>query len=66
MELPPLDVTARKVMDEVSGRGFLARHVMPEMDDRFFIYMFGRGVPPPSNTFRWCGRSRVCEPKEEM
>ena len=24
------------------------------MDHRYFVYMLGRGVPPPSNTFRWC------------
>jgi DNA sulfur modification protein DndC len=24
------------------------------MDDRFYVYMLGYGVPPPSNTFRWC------------
>jgi DNA sulfur modification protein DndC len=28
--------------------------VLPELDTRFFVYMFGRGVPPPHNRFRWC------------
>ena len=32
------------------------------MDDRFFVYMFGRGVPPPSNTFRWCTAQLKIEP----
>jgi DNA sulfur modification protein DndC len=32
------------------------------MDERFFVYMFGRGVPPPSNTFRWCTPQIKVEP----
>jgi DNA sulfur modification protein DndC len=62
MELPPLDVTARTIMDEVSAAGFEARHVLPPMDERFFVYMCGRGVPPPSNTFRWCTGQLKVEP----
>lgn len=62
MELPPLDITALQIMKEVSERGFKAVAVMPEMDDRFFVYMFGRGVPPPSNTFRWCTGQLKVEP----
>jgi DNA sulfur modification protein DndC len=54
MELPPLDLTARQIMAEVDGRGYTQKTVVPAMDDRFFVYMLGRGVPPPSNTFRWC------------
>ena len=34
--------------------GVTVKIVMPPMDLRFFVYMLGRGVPPPSNTFRWC------------
>lgn len=54
MELPPLFTTAQTIMQEVRDRGHKAEMVWPLMDDRFFVYMFGRGVPPPSNTFRWC------------
>lgn len=54
MELPPLQASAIGVMDELRRRGFQADVVLPEMDDRFFVYVLGRGVPPPSNTFRWC------------
>ena len=64
MELPPLDLTARKIMSEVLERGFGAETVVPEMDERFFVYMFGRGVPPPSNTFRWCTAQLKIEPME--
>lgn len=62
MELPPLDVTTRTIMNQVSARGFTAQHVMPELDERFFVYMLGRGVPPPSNTFRWCTGQLKVEP----
>lgn len=36
------------------GMGIRTQVVLPPMEDRFFVYMLGRGVPPPSNTFRWC------------
>lgn len=65
MELPPLFATAMKIMSEVRERGFTARVVMPPIDDRFFVYMFGRGVPAPSNTFRWCTAQIKIEPMED-
>lgn len=54
MELPPLQAAAMTMLAELRRRGFRADVVLPAMDQRFFVYMFGRGVPPPSNTFRWC------------
>ncbi len=54
LELLPLQATAFEVLREVEKRGYTARIVRPDLDHRFFVYMFGRGVPPPSNTFRWC------------
>jgi len=62
MELPPLFTTAMQVMSEVRALGFNAQVVMPTMEDRFFVYMLGRGVPPPSNTFRWCTAQLKIEP----
>lgn len=62
MELPPLFITAMKILSEVRAKGFETRIVMPVMDDRFFVYMLGRGVPPPSNTFRWCTAQLKIEP----
>lgn len=53
-ELPPLHAAALGILGELRQRGFDARVVQPELDHRFFVYMLGRGVPPPSNTFRWC------------
>ena len=54
MELPPLQISALEVLRALAARGAETRVVLPEMDHRYFVYMFGRGVPPPSNLFRWC------------
>lgn len=62
LEMPPLFQTAMTIMQEVRDRGHHAQMVWPAMDDRFFVYMFGRGVPPPSNTFRWCTAQLKIEP----
>jgi DNA sulfur modification protein DndC len=53
-ELTPLQQTAMKFMEDLRKEGVDARVVLPELDNRFYVYIFGRGVPPPSNTFRWC------------
>lgn len=65
MELTPLQVTAFYVLAQLRQRGIDARVVYPELDDRFFVYMFGRGVPPPSNTFRWCTSQLKIEPMQK-
>lgn len=54
MELPPLQSSALGMLAELERRSIRTRVVLPDLDDRFFVYMFGRGVPPPSNRFRWC------------
>lgn len=53
-ELPPLHMAAMGILKELEQRGFDTRVVLPDLDYRYFVYMLGRGVPPPSNTFRWC------------
>jgi len=61
-ELPPLHTSALNILAALRERlqplfneGCLAtRVVLPDLDHRYFVYMLGRGVPPPSNTFRWC------------
>jgi DNA sulfur modification protein DndC len=62
MELPPLFITAMTILAELRARGVKTQVVMPTMEDRFFVYMLGRGVPPPSNTFRWCTAQLKIEP----
>ena len=53
-ELPPLHNAAIALMKNLRERGFDTRMVLPKLEHRYFVYMLGRGVPPPSNTFRWC------------
>ena len=62
MELPALHAGAQKIMAALAKNGAKVRTVLPVMDDRFFVYMFGRGIPPPSNTFRWCTAQLKIEP----
>ena len=53
-ELPPLHNAAMALLSKLQEKGFDTRVVLPKLDHRYFVYMLGRGVPPPSNTFRWC------------
>jgi DNA sulfur modification protein DndC len=61
-ELPPLHTSALSILEALRNRlqplfregAFQTRVVLPELDHRYFVYILGRGVPPPSNTFRWC------------
>jgi DNA sulfur modification protein DndC len=62
MEMPPLHASAMEVLAAIRTRGFDARIVLPALDNRFFVYMFGRGVPPPKNRFRWCTAQIKIEP----
>lgn len=62
MELPPLQQTAMQFMDALRLSGIATQIVLPQMDDRFFVYMLGRGVPPPKNRFRWCTPQLKIEP----
>lgn len=54
MEIPPLHVSAMKILAELQDRDFRTRIVLPELDDRWFVAMFGRGLPPGRPHFRWC------------
>ncbi len=66
LELPPLAASARAIMDELADRGIAVRIVMAPLDDRFMVYILGRGVPPPNNnTLRWCTGQIKVEPMEE-
>lgn len=68
MELPPLHIAAMSVMSEISARSLpngtklATRVVLPRLDKRFFVYMFGRGVPPSHSGFRWCTGSLKVDP----
>ncbi|MDQ2902988.1 MAG: phosphoadenosine phosphosulfate reductase family protein [Chloroflexota bacterium] len=64
MELPPLQSAAMDVLRELRQRGMQTRIVLPALDLRFFVYMFGRGVPLPKNLFRWCTPQLKVDPME--
>lgn len=62
-ELPPLHLSAMQMLDTLRQRGIAAHVVLPPVDKRFFVYMFGRGIPPPNNnTLRWCTRQIKIDP----
>jgi DNA sulfur modification protein DndC len=62
-ELPPLHLGAILMLQALEKRGVKTQIVLPRMDDRYFVYMFGRGVPPPNNsTLRWCTPQIKVEP----
>lgn len=54
MELPMLHAAAVDLLDVAREHGADVRIVQPELDDRFFVRMLGKGYPPPHNGFRWC------------
>jgi DNA sulfur modification protein DndC len=64
MELPPLQAAAMLVLQTLQHRGIHTQVVLPALDDRFFVYILGRGVPPPKNLFRWCTPQLKVEPME--
>lgn len=62
-EIPPLHIGAMHMLETLRTRGYDARVVLPKLDDRYFVYMLGRGVPPPNNnTLRWCTPQIKVEP----
>lgn len=62
-ELPPLHLGALEMLAALRARGHRTQVVQPKMDDRYFVYMLGRGVPPPNNnTLRWCTPQLKVEP----
>jgi DNA sulfur modification protein DndC len=65
-ELPPLQIGAIQTLKKVQALGFNAKIVLPEIDKRYFVYMLGRGVPPPNNnTLRWCTNQIKVQPMVE-
>lgn len=66
MELTPLAIAALQIMDELRDRGIEVHVVRAPLDKRFFVYILGRGVPPPNNnTLRWCTRQIKIDPMGE-
>lgn len=67
MELTPLVISALQIMTRLRQRAWIdVRVAMAPLDERFFVYMLGRGVPPPNNnTLRWCTDQIKVKPMEE-
>ncbi len=65
MELPPLHACALTILGELELQGVHTQIVLPALEDRFFVYLFGRGVPAPKNRFRWCTPQLKVEPMEQ-
>jgi len=74
MEIPPLWQAACSIRDELTDKAadlaengctLVVRTVMAPIDHRFFVYMLGRGVPPPSTRFRWCTDKLKIQPMAE-
>ena len=62
-ELPPLHTGALTMLAAVRARGVQTQVVLPKIDDRYWVYVLGRGVPPPNNnTLRWCTPQLKVEP----
>jgi DNA sulfur modification protein DndC len=64
MEAPPLLFAALETLKSLADRGVHTQIVRPALDERFFVYMLGRGVPPPKNGFRWCTRLLKVKPMD--
>jgi DNA sulfur modification protein DndC len=65
MELTPLWLSAQLIIKQLEDRGIKVHIVTADIDDRFLVYILGKGVPPPSNTFRWCTGKIKVEPMEK-
>lgn len=64
MELLPLWLAAKGITEKLSAKGIEVRIVMAEMDKRFYVLMFGRGIPPSGAGFRWCTGAIKITPME--
>lgn len=62
MEFPPLRAAAVNILRRARERGVETRVVYPPMDKRIVVNVLGRGVPPPTNHFRWCTEAVKVKP----
>ncbi|MBZ5761558.1 phosphoadenosine phosphosulfate reductase family protein [Rhizobium sp. VS19-DR104.2] len=63
LELPPLAMSAERLIAQMRSKGVRCEVVTAPLDKRFMVYILGRGVPPPNNnTLRWCTRQIKVDP----
>lgn len=63
-ELLPIQTSAFLIMEKLRERDWIdVQTVCAPLDKRFWVYILGRGVPPPNNnTLRWCTRQIKVDP----
>lgn len=63
-ELPPIQASADLIVSRLRERDWITVEVVrAPLDKRFWVYILGRGVPPPNNnTLRWCTRQIKVDP----
>lgn len=63
-ELLPIQISAMLIMEKLRERDWIDLEVVcAPLDKRFWVYILGRGVPPPNNnTLRWCTRQIKVDP----
>lgn len=72
LEIPPLVLQARQVLDHVNQLAeqedlpVRTHVVIPEIKDRFWFCILGKGYPPPHNRFRWCTDRLKIKPSETI
>jgi len=60
IEIPPVRDVALHTLEQIEniakkeGLNVETHHLAPEMKDRFWVNMLGKGYPPPRPRFRWC------------
>jgi DNA sulfur modification protein DndC len=66
-EILPLAFAASEIIEALRDRNIDVRTVMAPIDQRMWVYILGRGVPPPNNnTLRYCTRQIKIEPMAEQ
>lgn len=63
-ELLPIQASAMAIIERLRERDWIeVQIVCAPLDKRFWVYILGRGVPPPNNnTLRWCTRQIKVDP----
>lgn len=60
VEIPPAQALTLSMLRDIEreaaalGLPISTAVVVPEVSDRYFVKVIGRGYPPPTNKFRWC------------